>query len=131
MTSFKNFSQVLGPIILQKLHLLKLQILASDQGNFSLLVLLDLSAVFDTIDHNILISRVSTVGPKAGVLVHARARRVSTVTSGARSCPVGTSSEPMARVFWPAEYFGPKQANWGLGLRRGQGERRGLSPVSE
>ncbi len=46
--SIKDFSQVLGPAIAQKLHLLKLQndlLLESDQGCISLLVLLDLSAV--------------------------------------------------------------------------------------
>ncbi len=39
-------------------HLFKLQILASDQGCISLLVLLEISAVFDTIDHDILIDRL-------------------------------------------------------------------------
>ncbi len=47
-------------------------------------------------------SRVSIVGPKAGVLVRARASRVSTVTSGAWSCLVGASSG----FFGPTKTFG-------------------------
>ncbi len=78
------------------------------------------------------ISRISTVGPKAGMLVHARARCVSTVTSGALSCLIGASLGPKARVFWPAENLGPKRASSGLRSgyekRRTQWQHHGLFP---
>ncbi len=50
MISMKNFSQVLGPGIAQKLHLLKLQMTC-----ISSLVLLDLSAAFNTIQVHLIL----------------------------------------------------------------------------
>ncbi len=58
---YEEFQSGLGPAIAQKTALVKITnylLLASDKGCISLLVLLDLSAAFDTIDHDILIDRL-------------------------------------------------------------------------
>lgn len=60
-------------------------------------------------------SRVSTVGSEAVVLVHARANRVFTVSSGARSCFVCASSGPTVRII----NHGPARA-WGVVLNQGR-----------
>ncbi|XP_053181524.1 B-cell receptor CD22-like [Scomber japonicus] len=58
------------------LRILNDLLLSVDSGNSAVLVLLDLTAAFDTVDHNILLSRINTcvgikeAGPSGGGLAH-------------------------------------------------------------
>ncbi len=56
----KDFQSVVRPSHSNETALIRVKnlLLSSDRGCISLLVLLDLSAVFDTIDHNILLNRL-------------------------------------------------------------------------
>ena len=65
---------------------------ASDQGNVSILSLLDLSAAFDTIDHSILCERLSSTFGLAGIVLrwfqsYLADRTQSVVVPGAQSPP--------------------------------------------
>ncbi len=64
-------------------------LLTADRGNCSVLVLLDLSAAFDTIDHSVLLHRLSWIGLKRTALQllrsHLTNRTVSVVVEKACS----------------------------------------------
>ncbi len=72
MVSMRYFSLVLNPYTATETALLNVfndLLLAADSGDYAVLMLRDLTNIFDTVDHNILISRREhCVGIKGTVL---------------------------------------------------------------